>query len=58
MQKIILWDEAFRTFSDVYPHEAYASFPEEFWDYFHSKCPMINRKEMEIMLSETEKNEG
>ena len=41
-------------FFDIYPHEGYAAFPEQFWNYFHKKFPNVSRKEMEEILKSTE----
>lgn len=45
---------AFEAFSHAHPHEAYAAFPERFWNFFHKKCPNVTRERMEELLKETE----
>lgn len=40
-------------FCQAYPHEAYESDPERFWEYFHSKCPDKSRTDMMYILRET-----
>lgn len=51
-------DEAcWRWFADAHPHEAYKTWPDRFWEYFHSTCPDISRERMEQLLKETEYHE-
>lgn len=49
---------AFEMFANIYPHEAYASHPEEFWRYFQQRQPGVSREEMERLLAETEVGDG
>ena len=49
-----LYLAAFEHFATVYPHEAYAHWPEEFWRFFSRQCPEISREAMERILRETE----
>jgi len=49
----MLSTDAFETFSTIYPHEAYAVWPDRFWMWFHAGHPDITREEMETMLKET-----
>lgn len=46
-------EAAFRALADLYPHEAYAEWPERFWQYFQKKHPDTTRDQMERMLEET-----
>jgi hypothetical protein len=47
---------AWEWFAEAHPHEAYASWPESFWEYFHSKAPNVSREQMERTLKATEHN--
>lgn len=47
-----LW--AWSVFAQTYPHEAYAAWPERFWQFFQTQRPGISREEMEQLLKETE----
>ncbi len=47
---------AWEWFVGVYPHEAYASWPARFWEYFHGKVPNVNREQMERTLMATEEH--
>lgn len=49
-----LAEACWRWFADARPHEAYATWPERFWEYFHATCPDITRERMEELLKETE----
>lgn len=44
--------KAFATFAILYPHEAYATWPERFWEWFHGAHPTVTRAELEEMLGE------
>lgn len=48
---------AWRLFAKIYPHEAYATWPDRFWNFFRTRCPNLNRKQMEQILIETGKDE-
>lgn len=45
---------AFEWFAIAHPHEAYAKWPERFWEFFKSKRPEVSREAMELALAETE----
>lgn len=45
---------AFDAFAQAHPHEAYASWPERFWEFFQRERPGISRAQMEQVLRETE----
>jgi hypothetical protein len=42
---------AWEWFAEAHPHEAYASWPDRFWEFFHRKCPNLKREEMEALLA-------
>ena len=46
-------DWAFEAFANAHPHEAYAEWPERFWEFYHRKCPSVGRKQMEKLLKES-----
>jgi len=45
---------AFEAFAIAHPHEAYATWPERFWAFFHRVVPNVSREQMEQYLKETE----
>lgn len=45
---------AWAAFATAHPHEAYASWPERFWQFFSEQAPGVSRAEMEALLRETE----
>lgn len=45
---------AWETFAEAHPHEAHATWPERFWEFFHAKLPHVTREQMECALKETE----
>ncbi len=53
-----VFDEAeeitWQWFTEAHPHEAYATWPDRFWKFFHKKCPKVSRKEMEKLMRETD----
>ena len=49
---------AFDCFAGIYPHEAYETYPDRFWEYFHRKFPAVSRDAMEKMLKETDEVRG
>lgn len=44
---------AFRHFATAHPHEAYETWPERFWQFFHEGWPQVSREQMEQILKET-----
>lgn len=47
-------DSAFKAFAYLHPHEAYESYPERFWQWFHTEMnPSMSREQMEAALKET-----
>lgn len=44
---------SFRTFAELYPHEAFMEYPVEFWEYFKGKHPEISYKDMVETLEKT-----
>jgi len=53
MQDPELW--AFEAFARAHPHEAYETWPERFWAFFHREHPHVSRAQMEAILKETRK---
>jgi hypothetical protein len=51
--EIEAYETAFEWFAEAHPHEAYQTWPERFWNYFHAKQPEITRERMEALLLET-----
>lgn len=45
---------AFEMFATAHPHEAYETWPERFWTFFHGRCPDVPRDAMERLLNETD----
>lgn len=45
---------AWESFAEAHPHEAYETWPERFWQFFHAKAPHVTREQMERTLKETE----
>lgn len=45
---------AWNMFATAHPHEAFAKWPERFWQFFHKQHPRVDRETMEAMLKETE----
>lgn len=45
---------AWQWFAESHPHEAYATWPERFWQFFHAKVPNVTREQMEAILAKTE----
>lgn len=48
-------ETTWRWFAEAHPHEAYATWPERFWQLFQELRPGVSREEMERVLSETER---
>lgn len=48
---------AFEIFAGFYPHEAYETSPERFWQMFHAKHPNVSRERMVEILDETRGDE-
>jgi hypothetical protein len=44
---------AWEWFAQAHPHEAYATWPNRFWEFFQSRCPNTSRAQMEKTLKET-----
>ena len=44
---------AFEMFATAYPHEAHATWPDRFWEFFRRVRPGVSREEM-VQLLETE----
>jgi len=47
----------FESFADIYPHEAYGSEPEKFWEYFHRLHPDWSREQVNELLFFTQEGE-
>lgn len=47
---------AWEWFAGAHPHEAYAKWPDRFWQFFQSRCPSVTREQMERTLMETEES--
>lgn len=47
-------DVAFKMFATLYPHEAYAEWPDRFWAWFHEEHPNIDRARLEVLLAESD----
>ena len=41
-------------FATAPPHEAYETWPERFWKFFHGKHPTATKNQMISLLAETE----
>lgn len=50
----IIEETAFRLFADAHPHEAFKLDPDQFWTFFHERCPSVSRETMERWLKEEE----
>lgn len=46
-------EQAWEWFAEAHPHEAYATWPERFWEFFKRKAPHVSREQMEIVLKQT-----
>ncbi len=51
MLEVKATDSGFKVFAKLHPHEAYATYPEQFWEYFQTQSD-ITREEMEQALKE------
>lgn len=51
-------ETAWQWFAQAHPHEAYETWPERFWAFFHKQSPGVTREQMEAVLRETEVLEG
>lgn len=47
--------QAWESFAIAHPHEAYATWPDRFWELFHRKCPLLSREQMEANLNATDR---
>lgn len=45
---------AWEAFATAHPHEAFATWPDRFWDFFHAQAPNITREQMAALLLTTE----
>lgn len=45
---------AWECFATAHPHEAYETWPDRFWQFFHTKAPNVSRERMVEILKETE----
>ncbi len=50
-------EQAWEWFAEAHPHEAYATWPERFWEFFKRKAPHVSREQMEIVLKQTTEQE-
>lgn len=44
---------AWEWFAAAHPHEAFATWPDRFWQYFQTRCPGVAREKMERIMAET-----
>jgi hypothetical protein len=53
-EAIEIEQQAFKDFAIAHPHEAYATWPDRFWEFFHKQKPNLSRECMEECLKRTE----
>lgn len=44
----------FESFCQFHPHEAYTTWPDKFWEFFHKQFPYVTREQMGRTMKETD----